>query len=210
MIVEAHTTPAFKEKLSKASLILADGKPVAIACNWLHNKKQERIAGMDFLPAILDNANNLKARVFFYGSTDEVLDKIKEKIHDQYPDVTFAGAISPPFRPLSPIEIEEHITQINQSGANFIFIALGCPKQENWMATHYKSIEGILLGVGGAVPVFAGTQKRSPVWMQNLALEWLYRLLQEPRRMFKRYLYTNSYYIYLLFKAKFKGGTIKP
>ena len=97
-------------------------------------------------------------------------------------------------------EIKTHISRINESGAHFVLVALGCPKQEKWMAANYKDINAVLLGLGGAFPVVAGLQKRAPVWMQKIALEWLYRLIQEPGRLFKRYFYTNSYFMALLMK----------
>jgi N-acetylglucosaminyldiphosphoundecaprenol N-acetyl-beta-D-mannosaminyltransferase len=178
--------------------VLADGKPLATACSLLHHKIQERISGMDFMPSILEIANERKMSVFFYGSAPAVLKALQEKINDRYPEVRFAGAISPPFRPATEEEVRENIDQINQSGAQLIFVALGCPRQEKWMADHFDKINGVLLGVGGAFPVMAGIQKRAPRWMQNLSLEWLYRLFQQPRRLFKRYLFTNTYFLLLL------------
>jgi N-acetylglucosaminyldiphosphoundecaprenol N-acetyl-beta-D-mannosaminyltransferase len=205
MTIEAHTDPLFSKELDKAALILPDGKPIAMACRWLYNKKQERISGMDFMPALLQEAHNLKARLFLYGSTEEVLAKISEKIRSSWPGVVIAGAISPPFRKLSDKEISEHIHTMNQSATNFVLVALGCPKQEKWMAQHFPSVNAIMLGLGGAFPVMAGIQKRAPHWMQRFALEWLFRLIQEPGRMFKRYFYTNSYFMWLLLKHLIKN-----
>lgn len=204
MVIEAHKDPEFRQQLEDAALMLPDGKPVALSCRLLFGKKQERISGMDFMPRILESANAARATVFLYGTTPVVLESLREKITHTYPQVTIGGAISPPFRQLTEEEIQLHINQINQSGANLVLVALGCPKQEKWMAAHYKKINAVLLGLGGAFPVTAGIQKRSPQWMQNWALEWLYRLLQEPKRMFKRYLYTNSYFIWLLTKEWIK------
>jgi N-acetylglucosaminyldiphosphoundecaprenol N-acetyl-beta-D-mannosaminyltransferase len=204
MTIEAHNDAAFRKMLDDAWLILPDGKPVALAFRWLYRKKQERVSGMDFMPAILERAHQLKARVFLYGSTEPVLEKIKERINTDFPGATVAGAISPPFRQLTEEEIQNHIQLINNSSAHFVMVALGCPKQEKWMAKNYKQINAVLLGLGGAFPVTAGLQKRAPVWMQRLALEWLYRLIQEPRRMFKRYFYTNLYFIGLFIKELFR------
>lgn len=201
MTIEAYNDPQFEKELGKASLVLTDGKPLALAVRWLYKKKQERISGMDFMPALLEQAAAISGKIFLYGSTQEVLERLREQIQAKYPGVIIAGTISPPFRPLSDDERAEHIQHINQSGANFVLLALGCPKQEKWMAANYTLINAPLLGLGGAFPVMAGIHKRSPRWMQELALEWLYRLLQEPRRMFKRYLYTNSLFIWLLVKA---------
>jgi N-acetylglucosaminyldiphosphoundecaprenol N-acetyl-beta-D-mannosaminyltransferase len=212
MTIEAYNSPAFKKDLEKAFLILPDGKPLAVANRWLYHKKQERVSGMDFMPAILERASYLSTKIFLYGSTETVLNKLVEQITLRYPGVTVAGAVSPPFRALTETERDAYIRQINESGAHFVLVALGCPKQEKWMSENYTSINAVLLGLGGAFPVMAGVQKRSPVWMQRLALEWLFRLIQEPRRMFKRYLYTNTLFIGLLLKElikqKLKGTKI--
>lgn len=198
MTIEAHKDPSFLEKLDKADLVLADGKPIAIACKLLHHKKQERISGMDFTPRILEKANEKKLSVFVYGSTDDVIGSVKEKIAIAYPAVYFAGAISPPFRNLTDDEIKIDIEKINRSGAHIVFVALGCPKQEKWIAINSGKLNAVLLAIGAALPVLAGIEKRAPTWMQHLALEWLYRLIQQPRRLFSRYLYTNSRFLVLL------------
>ena len=200
MTIEAYQDPAFQTELQKARLILADGKPLALACQWLYQKKQERVAGMDFMPAILRLADKEQAKIFLYGSTEDVLIKLADKIRTDYPGVVLAGTISPPFRNLEELELAEHLEKINQSGANFVLVALGCPKQEKWMAANFQSVRGILLGVGGAFPVVAGIQKRAPRWMQRIGFEWFYRLIQEPGRLFRRYLTTNSAFAYLLLR----------
>lgn len=207
MTIEAHNDDTFKQKVTNATLVLADGKPVAVACKLLYGKKQERIAGMDFMPAILARANEQKAKVFFYGSTPEVLDALQKRINSDFTNVQVAGAIAPPFRPLSDDELQEHINQVNNSGAHIVMVSLGCPKQEKWMWANTNKINAVLLGVGGAFAVTAGLQKRSPVWMQKLGLEWLHRLLQEPARLFKRYFVTNTTFIWLLMKELVKRKT---
>jgi N-acetylglucosaminyldiphosphoundecaprenol N-acetyl-beta-D-mannosaminyltransferase len=204
MTIEAYKSRSFREDLKTATFVLADGKPLAIACKWLYNKRQERIAGMDFMPTLLEEANRLQAKVFLYGSTQQVLNKLLQQIQLRYPKAQIVGAVSPPFRQLSEKENQEYIDRINQSGAHFILVALGCPKQEKWMAKNYHAISGMLLGVGGAFPVLACTQKRAPKWMSNNSLEWFYRLMQEPKRLFKRYFYTNTLFIYLLLRQLIK------
>jgi N-acetylglucosaminyldiphosphoundecaprenol N-acetyl-beta-D-mannosaminyltransferase len=198
MTIEAYKDKIFLEQLENADLLLADGKPVANACRTLHHKKQERIAGMDFMPRLLEQANKKKLSVFYYGSSPEVLKMLKQKINQQYPSVIHAGSISPSFGDQKEEELIKDIDHINSSGAQIVFISLGCPKQEKWMAANSKKITSVLLGVGGAFPVMAGLYKRAPAWMQNLSLEWFYRLLQQPGRLFKRYLFTNTLYLYLL------------
>lgn len=197
MTVEAHMDTSFAKDLSYATIITADGKPIAKACKWLYNKKQERIAGMDFMPALIAELNNCSGRIFLYGSTEAALQKIIEVINNKYPNVQVVGHMSPPFRQLSIEEEKHNANIINNSKAQFVFVALGCPKQEKWMARNYININATLLGVGGAFPVFAGLQKRAPHWMQKLSLEWFYRLVQEPKRLFRRYFYTNLRFIVL-------------
>ena len=204
MAIEAYRNISFKEDLQKASLVLPDGKPIALACKWLYKKKQERIAGMDFMPALLNEANKLRAKVFLFGSTQQVLEKLTFEISMRYPNVSLAGAISPPFRNHDTSETITYINKINSSEANFIFIALGCPKQEKWMVQNFQKISGILLGVGGAFPVIAGIQKRCPKWMSDYSLEWFYRFLREPRRLFKRYFLTNFHFSWLIMIQIFK------
>ena len=204
MTIEAHQDAYFQENINQANLVLADGKPVAVASRLLYGKKQERIAGMDFMPAVLERANDQNARIFLYGSTPNVLDALQQKIKTDYKNVEVVGAIAPPFRPLDEAELSTHIGEINRSGAHLVLVSLGCPKQEKWMSAHSEKINAVLLGVGGAFAVTAGLQKRSPVWMQKLGLEWLHRLLQEPTRLFRRYFITNTKFIFLLMKEIIK------
>jgi N-acetylglucosaminyldiphosphoundecaprenol N-acetyl-beta-D-mannosaminyltransferase len=204
MTMEAYHDAGFKQNIDNASLVLPDGQPIAAAARILYGKKQERIAGMDFTPAILKKANDHHAKVFLYGSTPQVLDALQEKIRVQYKNVKLAGAIAPPFRALTNEELQQHIQQINQSGAHVVLVSLGCPKQEKWMAAHSAKINAVLLGVGGAFAVTAGLQKRSPAWMQRSGLEWLHRLSQEPGRLFKRYFVTNTSFLFLLSKELIK------
>jgi N-acetylglucosaminyldiphosphoundecaprenol N-acetyl-beta-D-mannosaminyltransferase len=198
MIIEAYKSASFLQQVDRASLTVADGKPVTTACYSLYRKKQDRISGMDFMPAALGAAEKEGLTVFLYGSSAEVLSRLSAEIARRYPVLRVGGMISPPFRPLSPEEMNAHIEAINQSGAHLLLVSLGCPKQEQWMATNYHKIRAVCLGVGGAFPVMAGMQQRAPRWMQNWGLEWFYRLILEPRRMFPRYLKTNSLFIFLM------------
>jgi N-acetylglucosaminyldiphosphoundecaprenol N-acetyl-beta-D-mannosaminyltransferase len=205
MTIEAYNDQSVLKQVDNATLVLPDGKPIAMACNILHGKKQERISGMDFTPRLLEKANKNKLSVFVYGSTDNIITAFKEKINTNYPAIHFAGAISPPFRPLNDDEMKIDIEKINQSEANIVLMSLGCPKEGKWMSEVSDKINAVLIGIGGALPVVAGIQKRAPKWMQNMALEWLYRLMQQPGRLFTRYLYTNSFFIFLLVRDWIKS-----
>ena len=201
MLVEARQDKAFSQVVNGATFTFADGKPLAFAMQKLYGIKQERVAGMDFMPSILEKCQEQQLAVFFYGSTDLILAEINTTIQQRFPDLQVAGMISPPFRPLTEAEQQADIQQINASGAHMVLVSLGCPKQENWMFTHSKKINAVLLGVGGAFPVFAGLQSRAPEWWQKMSLEWLYRLFQEPKRLGGRYFKTNTIFIALLLQA---------
>lgn len=196
MAVEVKQSAEFANVVNGADWVAADGVPLVWGLRGLYGQQQDRIAGMDMLPDLLKRAVSEKLSVFFYGSTPDVLDRTKQACERLYPGVQIAGMISPPFRPLTVEEESVIAKRITDSGANLVFVALGCPKQEQWMARMRNHIPAVLLGIGGALPVLAGEQKRAPEWMQNLGMEWVFRLAQEPRRLFKRYAVTNSLYVW--------------
>jgi N-acetylglucosaminyldiphosphoundecaprenol N-acetyl-beta-D-mannosaminyltransferase len=202
MTIEAHNDSSFAHTLQKASLILADGKPISKVMQWVSGKPIERIAGMDFLPVFLNYANHHSPviSIFFLGAEESVLSAIEQRIKKEYPLVTIAGSYAPPFKMWDEEENDSIISKIRRSGAQVVFVSLGCPKQEKWMAEHFQKANSVMLGVGGAFTVFSGKQVRAPIWMQNAGFEWLFRLWQEPGRLMKRYVYTNSLFILLLAK----------
>jgi N-acetylglucosaminyldiphosphoundecaprenol N-acetyl-beta-D-mannosaminyltransferase len=195
MIVEANRDHDLLRVVNESDIVAPDGKPISIFLNLAQRSKQERICGMDMLPVLLREVEIRNKSVFLYGSTDEVLQKMKNRIQKQYPNLRLAGYHSPPFRALTSPEKERDIDRINDAKADFVMVSLGCPKQEKWMAEHKHRIRSCTLGLGQAFQVFAGLEKRSPPWMQRISLEWLYRLSLEPQRLWKRYLYTNSVFI---------------
>ena len=207
MLVETHKNSKFKAIINKASWVFADGVPLLWTIKKLHKNKQERIAGMDVLPALLAKAEEEQLKVFFYGSSQVVLNKIAQRLMEEYPNLDVVGYFSPPFRELTKKEINQHIALINESKPDLVFVGLGCPKQEKWMYTCSKQISAILLGVGGAFPVFAQIYTRAPKWMQTKGLEWLYRFLQEPKRLWKRYLVTNTIFMILILKELMRRST---
>lgn len=152
---------------------------------------------MDIFPDLLKRAEKSGKSVYFYGTTEELLKIIVHKAKADFPALPIAGSYAPPFRPLTKQEDEMIIAKINEARPDLVFVSLGCPKQERWMAEHKNKINACLLGLGQAFSVYAGKEKRLPKWMRNLSLEWVYRLFLEPSRLWKRYLYTNSYFVFL-------------
>jgi N-acetylglucosaminyldiphosphoundecaprenol N-acetyl-beta-D-mannosaminyltransferase len=200
MLIEAYRDKNFSKIVNNADIATPDGMPLAKSIKFIHGVKQDRVAGMDIMPSILKEAESKSLSIYLYGSTDEVLNLIIAKTKKEYPHLKIAGYYAPPFRTLTETEKEEIINKINSLNPQFVLVALGCPKQEKWMAENKNKINSCMLGVGGAFSVFAGVQKRAPLWMQNISLEWLFRFLQEPHRLWKRYLVTNSLFSLLMIK----------
>jgi N-acetylglucosaminyldiphosphoundecaprenol N-acetyl-beta-D-mannosaminyltransferase len=205
MMIEAYESPLYAEIVNKANLVTPDGHPIIWALRFLHGIKQDRVAGMDLVPDLLYAAEKMEIPIAFYGGSQEMLDKARFNIKRRFPNLIVACLHSPPFRTLTADEIDSTIKMLNDSGARLIFVALGCPKQEKWMAAMQGKIHAVMIGVGGALPVLAGVHKRAPKWMQRKGLEWLFRLGQEPRRLFRRYAKTNTMFIYLTLKEKLIG-----
>ena len=201
MVVEAHRHPAFGRVLAGAAVVTPDGSPVAAAVGWLHGEQQARVAGMDLLPALLKAAAARGQSVYFYGSTAAVLAAVRARAHRELPELRIVGAHAPPFRPLTATEEAADVTAINAADPDLLFVVLGCPRQEQWMAAHQGRIRACMLGVGQAVPVYAGLEPRLPPWARRLWLEWAFRLWQEPRRLARRYLVTNTWFVCLLAPA---------
>ena len=208
MFVEASMDRGFSKVMEQASIVTPDGKPLTWALYATRGIRQERAAGMDLLPALLDAAAQRGLRVYFYGSTPQVLARTRDFIARHHPATALAGMYSPPFRPLTAAEEAEVVQNINKSGAHLVFVVLGCPKQERWMAAMKGRVQATMIGIGGALPVLIGDQRRAPQWMQRAGLEWLYRLAQDPRRLFKRYFVTNTLFMYWMIRevvgSKFK------
>lgn len=198
MLVEAHRDASFRQVLAEANLVTPDGGPVASIAGWRSGRPQERVAGMDLLPALLAEAARRGQSVYFYGTTDDVLRAIVERARRELPALRIGGTCAPPFRPLTPAEEAGHVAAINAADPDLLFVALGCPRQEKWMAAHRGQVKACMLGVGQAFLTYAGLEQRLPVWARRLWLEWAYRLYLEPRRLWRRYLLTNSRFLYLM------------
>lgn len=208
MFIEAYKDQSFNSIINDATMVTPDGKPLTWVLRYVYGIRQDRVAGMDLLPDLLQQMMLKKLPAFFYGGTPALLEKTENYLRYAFPDLPIAGMYSPPFRPATREEEDKLVEKINSSGAAVVLVILGCPKQERWMASMKGRINAVMIGVGGALPVMVGMQKRAPAWLQHLGLEWLYRLMQEPRRLFRRYIITNSLFIYLFFKKIFmvQGG----
>jgi len=195
--VTALDDSALASALEQADLVLADGAPIA----WTMRRKgclaQPRIAGPDLMWRLCEAAQTSGPAVFLFGSTPETLERLKACLTAQFPRLDIRGGLSPRFGEWTDEEEQSYIDTINGSGAGLIFVGLGCPRQEIWMARNRDRINGVLLGVGAAFDFHAGTVKRAPAPIQRLGLEWLHRLLNEPRRLWKRYLVTNTKFLVL-------------
>lgn len=201
-VSNVHTTvTAYEDKeyckiQNGGIMAIPDGGPLSSVGHKRGFKNMKRTTGPSLMEEIFKISASKGYRHFFYGSTEETLKVLKKKLSEQYPDIKIVGMYSPPFRTLSNKEDDEIVKIINESAPDFIWVGLGAPKQEKWMASHQGRVTGLMVGVGAGFDYFAGNIKRAPEWMQKNNLEWLYRLMQEPRRLFKRYFITNTKFIW--------------
>ncbi len=198
--VMAYRDSEYCRVQNDAVMNLPDGKPLSIVQRLCGRKKAERVPGPDLMPEIFALSEKEGYRHFFYGSTPETLDALKKELRKKFPGLNIVGMYSPPFRPLTEEEDGEIIKKINETEADFIWVGLGAPKQEQWMAAHDGKVCGLMIGVGAGFDFHAGTIKRAPKWVQELCMEWLYRITQDPRRLLPRYLDTNFSFVYLILK----------
>ena len=203
MIMEAYRDKDFAQILKQADLVSPDGMPLVWMLKLMGVRNQDRVAGMDVFLNLLCLASITKNSVFFLGSKKEVLDSISKRIEQDFPLLSIAGIEPLPFRPLTEAEDEALIERINSSGAGLIFVCLGCPKQEKWMAQHKGKINGVMIGVGAVFEVYAGIKQRAPRFIRESGFEWLYRLIQEPSRLWDRYSKTIPPFIGLGLKQLF-------
>lgn len=196
-VANVHTTVMsyrdenYNKVQNSGAMCLPDGKPLSIVCRRRGFYDAKRVPGPDLMPKIFEASRERGFRHYFYGGSKETLDKLKSKLKKQYPWLNIVGMYSPPYRPLTAGEDEQAIKKINEARPDFIWVALGAPKQEEWMYQHQFQVCGVMLGVGAAFDFCAGTVKRAPGWVQEMCLEWLYRLVQDPKRLFMRYFSTN-------------------
>ncbi len=186
----------YRDVQEKAAIVFPDGSSIAAELRDRGFGRAMQVAGPDFMDAAFRMGLEAGITHFFYGSTEETLRALGHRLEERYPGIRIGGMISPPFRELNREEDEKFIQDINSSGADFVWVGLGAPKQENWMRSHKGLVRGVLLGVGAGFDFHAGTVARAPGWVQEIGMEWLYRLFQDPGRLVGRYLVTNSKFLW--------------
>lgn len=195
-VVTARQDQGFAKVVREADMATPDGAPVAWLMRRLGVASQQRINGPDLMWRYCAEAAQRDESIYLYGGMPETLDILQRKLLEHFPGLKIAGAYSPPYRQLTADEDAAVVEAINASGAGTVWVSLGCPKQEQWMAAHRGRINAVMIGVGAAFDYHAGTIQRAPLWMQRNGLEWLHRVCSEPRRLWKRYLVTNTLFIY--------------
>lgn len=198
--VMAYRDPTYRNVQNSAAMALADGKPLSIVSRKRGYLDAQRVPGPDLMPRIFEMSKENGYRHYFFGSTETTLEKLRENLKAKYPYLNIVGMYSPPFRSLTEAEDEEIVATINRAEPDFVWVALGAPKQEIWMYQHKDRVQGVMLGVGAAFDFHAGTVKRAPRWMQEMCLEWLHRLMQDPKRLFTRYINTNFAFLWNVWK----------
>ncbi|ODM13380.1 WecB/TagA/CpsF family glycosyltransferase [Eisenbergiella tayi] len=203
--VTAYRDEEYREVQNNAAMNIPDGKPLSIVQKHSGYKDAGRVPGPDLMPEIFRISETKGYRHYFYGSRQDTLDALHEKLMEQYPRLKIVGMYSPPFRPMSEKEDLDAIENINAVSPDFLWIGLGAPKQEKWMAAHDGKVCGVMIGVGAGFDFHAGTIRRAPLWMQEFCMEWLFRIGQDPKRLLPRYLDTNFSFVFYLFRELLKG-----
>ena len=199
-VMEAYDSAEFREVMNQADLVTPDGMPLVWGLRLLGEHPASRVYGPDLMPLVLERAERECIPVGFYGVSETVLERLVGIVRMRYPKLGVAHAFSPPFRPLTLEEDAQVVSAINASGVRILFIGLGNPKQEKWMAAHRGRVQAVMVGVGAAFDFLAGSKRQAPRWMMPIGLEWLFRLCTEPRRLWRRYLKHNPRFVWLFAK----------
>jgi N-acetylglucosaminyldiphosphoundecaprenol N-acetyl-beta-D-mannosaminyltransferase len=197
MVMEAFDSSAFLRTVNGADLVTPDGRPLVWALRSLGVKDATQVRGTDLTTHVVERAAREGLPIGLYGGTPDLLERFVGILERRYPGVRVVCRIAPPFRPLTPEEDEAVIEEILSSGARILFVGIGCPKQERWMEAHKERIPAVMLGVGAAFDFHTGRVRQAPGWIQVAGLEWLFRLLMDPRRLWKRYVRHNPRFVAL-------------
>ncbi len=203
-LMESWNDSVLGEKINRIQMIVPDGQPIIWALNLFYSLGLSfKIPGPTLTLEVLKQAEPLGLKVFLYGSTADTLTHFQNHIATTYPNLTVVGVHEDRFREATHEEDELDIAKINASRAHIVLVGRGCPRQEHWVADHVGKVDAAMLAVGAAFDYHAGKLTRAPMWIQKAGLEWLFRLIQEPRRLWRRYLFTNVQFLYQLFRHKF-------
>lgn len=205
MVMEGHDDPSFASIVNDANMVVPDGMPLVWMQKRQGNAEASRVRANDLMTELCKFAEANGRSVGFYGAAPEVIDDIKKRIAREMPNLKVAYAYSPPYRALTEDEDVEITDEINRTKPDFLFVGLGCPKQERWMNAHRERLSTVSLGVGASFDFFAGNVRECPPWIGRLGLEWLYRLTQEPKRLWRRYLILNPRFMALAAKQLIGG-----
>ena len=195
MLMTAYDDVAFRSVLRDADLVTPDGMPLVWTLRRMGYAQQERVYGPTLTCKLLSLSEETGIPIGFLGSTPAVIENLQVRVRQAYPQIKLAYAYSPPFRVLDSVEDAAIVDAVNRSGARILFVGLGCPKQELWMHAHRGQVNSVMLGVGAAFDYLAGIKPQAPLWVQRIGMEWFYRLVTEPRRLWKRYLIYNSRFV---------------
>jgi N-acetylglucosaminyldiphosphoundecaprenol N-acetyl-beta-D-mannosaminyltransferase len=205
-LVEAQENAALRTAL-RQGIVEPDGMPLV----WLGRRqglRVERVCGPDFMPAVVEHGRANDRRHYFYGGAPGVPERLAARLAARYPGMQVAGIMSPPFRPLSAAEEASIIAEINAARPDFVWVGLGAPKQDLWVAAHRSDLDApVLLAVGAAFDFHAGRRRRAPRWMQRTGTEWLFRLASEPRRLAGRYTRVNLRFVRLVVEERLGRST---
>jgi N-acetylglucosaminyldiphosphoundecaprenol N-acetyl-beta-D-mannosaminyltransferase len=197
VIMEAYDSSQFQGMINGSDIVTPDGMPLVWILRRRGHPHQTRVYGPDLTLKLVEAAAEYGVPVGFYGSTPAVLEKLTARLKDLYPQLNIVYSTSPPFRPLSTTEDERVTNDINTSTARILFVGLGCPRQERWIMEHRGRVQSVMLAVGAAFDIHAGSKPQAPAWMQRSGLEWIFRLLTEPERLWKRYFFHNPRFLWL-------------
>lgn len=198
-VMECYHQPNLRPIFNHSGMTTPDGMPIVWLLRWYGYKHVDRVYGPDLMRAVCQQSALKGYRHFLYGGAPDVPESLAHILQKTYPDITIVGAYSPPFRALTAEEDKALIAQINATKPDIVWVGLGSPKQERWMAEHVGKIEGAtLVGVGAAFDFLSGRKKQAPRWIQRSGFEWLFRLMTEPNRLWRRYLTNNPLFIILM------------
>lgn len=200
--VTAHEDTNYRRVQNSSFMTLPDGKPLSVVGKKRGKNSMGRVTGSDFLEEVLKSTENTEMKHYFYGTTQENLDSFISVVKQKYPNLKIVGVEPSVFRPLSTQEEDELLERINGSESDFVWVALGAPRQEIFCNKLSGRSNAVWVAVGGALNVISGVIPRAPQWMQDHGLEWFYRFMKEPKRLFKRYFVTNSKFLWYLFRDK--------